>query len=366
MSDFKVSLSGKKATVLRSYTFPKTGPLPDLPLKLSYEVKLSLAGLDEKSPAAKKILGGFPKSYEAALQKAVKPRAQKNRAIWSAAAKALDSGKDPAKVAMDTKKLIVANWNEFDQKIAKPLVNEVLDQLVLDEIGKMEAKTVKASATFRSEPLKDDRLKVLTGLAGVASGAAATAAAASAALVVAPFIATAAAIVGTMAAARKLSEKTYSEMGIVRKRVDKELAAVSKSLSALEPQMKTLEQQKQKLGLLMIKSEANLRQLQAELKKLKTGDLKDLALEKQGKELEKKINGAQKKLIDERSRREGIILDLKGVRALVEQAKRVSDDFEAGRTFYDKGLAAFEGSSTEMSAANKILATFTNAIKPFA
>lgn len=363
MSDFKITMSGKKAKVQRNYTFPKTGQLPELPLKLPYEVKLSLAGLDDESPAAKKILAGFPKAYEAALAKAVKPRAQKNRTIWNDAAKALDSGKDPARVGLDTKKQIVANWNEFDEKFAKPLVNEVLDQLVVDEIGKMDAKSVKATATFRSEPLKGDRLKVLTGLATVAGSASAAAAAATASVMFAPVLATAFAIVGTLAAARKLSEKTYSDMDIVRKHIDKELETAAKILSGLEKQVKTLEQQKQKLGLIMIKAEANLRQFQAEMKKLKTSDLKQLGLEKKVNEMQAKIDAAQGSLIKERKNRSKVIVDLKAVRALTEQAKKVSDDFVAERSFYDNALADLTGANTEISAVNRILGTFAKTIR---
>jgi len=365
MAKFDVRMSGKIALVTRSFEFPKTDPLPKLPLAMEYTVTLSIAGLDEKSPAAKKILAGFPKAYKKALEIAVQPRNKKNITLWNDAAKSLQKGGDPTKILADTKAKLISNWNEFDNKTAKPLVGEVLDEVVKKELNKLETKQAKVFGVFKSKELKPDRLKVLSGLASVLAGGTATAAAATAAVAIAPLLATAVAVGGTLAATRKLSEKTYSEIDIVRKSLDKELENASNALSKLEPLLKKMQQRQEKLGLLMVKQEGNVKVLASQIEQMKAGDINELDLKRDVGKLRELLKGSQKRLIELRKNRAGIMIDVKSVRSLIAQTKTVSDDFEAKRSTYDKILSLVSQSDTELSAANTVLDRFSKAIKSF-
>ncbi|MEL6807235.1 MAG: hypothetical protein AAFO97_05600 [Pseudomonadota bacterium] len=141
-----VKVSGKKATVTRSYDFPQIEPVDSFPLKVEYGFEIPMAGLDPKSPSAKRILSKFAKTYKDAVNKQEKSRNAENDKIWELAAKEIKTGKDPRKVEKDTQIRLQKRWGEFHDKVLDPAIYDVVCDLADEDLNKNKIPRAKASS----------------------------------------------------------------------------------------------------------------------------------------------------------------------------------------------------------------------------
>ena len=259
-----VKVSGKKATVTRSYDFPQIEPVDSFPLKVEYGFEIPMAGLDPKSPSAKRILSKFAKTYKDAVNKQEKSRNAENNKIWELAAKEIKTGKAPKKVEKDTQSRLQKRWGEFHDKVLDPAIYDVVCDLADEDLNKNKIPRAKASS------FKDyfSGITLGAGLLGVGKAAAGTAAAATATAALLPALVTAGAVVASLAAARKVSEGIYRDMATIYKKVDKALDAVHATVSGLESQLETMEKHKQATSAQMIKNHALIKKLRVEFKNI--------------------------------------------------------------------------------------------------
>lgn len=335
----KVTMSGKSINIIRSYEFKKGAPLSDYKLEVPYELKLTLAGIDPKAPAAKNIINAFPKAYEKAVGSAAKSRNSENDSIWKAAAKAISKGTDTKTVEKLTQDKLKNRWADFEKKVLIPKVDEVVADLAGAELDKMEAKKVVARSYLLSPSGIFEKIAIATGLQGVAGAATLTAAAGVSLAAFWPAMATMAAILGTLAVTRKLSEKVYTDININLKRVDKELDNVADALHRLDANLKTMDKQKEKLSYLMIKKEAELKKLEKEFKNFSLTMDKNVVALKQGNDLKTKIADLRKGLDEEKKERAKLVADTKTVSDLIKHSSVAKEKFKRDRSQYDKVLS---------------------------
>jgi len=352
-----VKVSGKKATVTRSFDFPKITPVDGFPLKVDYEFDIPMAGLDPKSPSAKRILSGFAKSYKKAVQTKEKSRNSENEKIWQLAAKEIEGGKDPKKVEKDTQVRLQKRWGDFHDKVLDPAIYDVVCDLADEDLKANKIPRAKASS------YKDyfSGITLGAGLLGVgkATTAAGTAAVAGTAGAILPALVAVGAIVASLAAARKVSERIYRDMNTIYKKVDKTLDAVNSTVSGLDSQLETMEKYKEATSAQMIKSHAQIKQLRGEFKRISQIAKKENIHKERLSMIEKQIDAAQEALKSGMLARKKIVGDIAIVRDLGKKAEAAAKNFKADRSAYDNMLA----SSEDFFSAIGTLDTVTGAMK---
>ncbi|MCH2165328.1 MAG: hypothetical protein MK098_11835 [Marinovum sp.] len=330
-----VKVSGKKATLIRSYTFPATPPLEAFPLRTEQSFDLPLAGLDPKSPSAKRILSKFASTYKKAVVQKEKSRNSENDKIWALAAKEIGDRKDPKKVQKDTQERLRKKWTEFFDKELEPAIYDVVVELADEDLK--ASKIPRAKATSMKDYFSGITLGA--GILGVGKGATAAAAAAAAgASLILPLAVTAGAIVASLVAARKVSERIYQDIDIVNKRIDKALEDIAGTASSLKTQVETLEKRKQQISATMIKSAAQIKDLEREAKSMAAIAKKENIHKERIKVIGTQIKAAKDALKQQGEARKKMVGDIKAVEDLMRHAKIAADKFKADRSWYDTGL----------------------------
>lgn len=170
---FKVTLQGKTATVVRTLTLPKTGPLQDLEISSSYQLKIDLAGLDPKSAVAKEILKSFPKVLENDLNATRKRHDDPCVKVWTDAAALVAKGKaseaEIEKQAAKAQSDIVKLWNAFNEKSAKPRAESIMESLANAAAKKAKEKAQVPVLKLSADELKESRVGILTAILAAAT-----------------------------------------------------------------------------------------------------------------------------------------------------------------------------------------------------
>ncbi len=352
---FDVKISGKVVSVIRKAEFPKIDPLPSKTLELPSTVTLDLAGLDEKSPAAKKVLNAFASAYSQALTKAAAPRKADNAKIWKAAAEKIKNDEDPKKVEKEVLAALEKRWSEFEKKFMNKTAEDTVIALVNKELGVKEGKNFKPKAKYNSKGTWKDLIGVIGGLAGFAALSTATGGLA--------LLGTALAGASAMVSARKLSEKHYLKLDIMRKRVDKALEEAAGSLSSLDPQLKAMVEHQEQLGLLIIKDQNEANRLAKELKTIKTHYKDDPGAQKLIAQAEKQVSDIGKLIAAQKNLRKKLMLDLKTVRDAKTAIEKASTDFVATRSAYDGFLQLAEKTNDTVGAVGGTMEKLKGLVK---
>lgn len=174
---FDVKIKGNKASVTRSLTLPKAGPLDALPLSSTFEIALDLGGLDPKSKTHKEICETFGKVYANELNATRKKYDDAFVAIWVDAAKKAKAGADAKalqKIGQDAQNKIVQGWNDFNKKRGAYLADTLLKSVADNVTKKAKMEAAKPKTKFSSNDLKDNRVGILTAILGAVTMGVAT------------------------------------------------------------------------------------------------------------------------------------------------------------------------------------------------
>lgn len=174
-----------------------------------------------------------------------------------------------------------------------------------------------------------------------------------------PIAVAAGAAVAVLAAARKVSENIYQDLDIVSKRVDKALEAVDGTISKLEPQVQTLETAKQNASADMIKTAAQIKDLERELKSLSAMARTENIYKDRMRTIDAEIKKAKDALGKQAQVRKKLVGNIKLIQDLMRHSKIASESFHADRSMYDQFLKHGE----TLASAIGVIDTVVGSIK---
>lgn len=341
-----VKLSGKKVTITRSYDFPKIGPVDAYSFFQPYTYEIPLAGLDPKSPSAKRILKNFVKTYTKAVSSKERSRNSENYDIWLKAANSIEKQGDLKKTQNDTQKTLSKRWKDFHDKVLEPALYDVVAELADEDLKANKIPRAKASSW------KDYFAGITLGKGAVAVGTAA------AATTIAAPLAVLVAVVAAMDAARKTSEKIYRDIDTVQRALDKGLDEASGALDKVSSQAETLEKHKQRLSATMIKRDAQIKQLTREFKAVSQIANKENIHAARLKVIKKQVATLENAMRTDQACRNKMVGDLKTIATITRQCKQAASDFTSERSTYDKLLASATSYSQAISILNDAVGSF--------
>jgi hypothetical protein len=361
---FKVTMSGKTATVERLLTLPKTGPLPDLEISGSYHLKIDLAGLDPKSKVAIDILRFFPKVLENDLNATRKRHDDPCIKLWVDAGTLIAKGKvtedQVATAGTKVQAEIVKLWNTFNTKSAKPRAESIMKSLAESTAKKAKVSAKVPTLKLSAEQLKESRVGILAAML----------AAATVTIGGGPLTWLLGAIGGVTALTKgyknawDISKQRSADAQDNINRIDEGLDAALATLKKLEPSFERLEKAQTEIAASMVVAKAELSKMEKDLKTLEARAKTEKAV-KEGAYLAKlrsetqnqaaKIDVLRKALSDQDGLAQSFEVALKAVETA---ASKVT----AKRGGWDKIMAGYskvsKDSDTFINTVVKVLGQF--------
>ncbi|MCL6283637.1 hypothetical protein M3P21_08850 [Ruegeria sp. 2012CJ41-6] len=341
-------MSGVTATVMRTLTLPKSGKLAEKALKDTYKIEIELAGQGPKTAVGQAILKAFPKVLDNDLNSRRKQWDDRNIKIWKDTGTALEhknmTEQKAQALVKAAEKQITANWNEYNQKIAKPTALSIVEALAKNEAKKAGEKIGKSKIKFWSEDLKESRLGIWGSLIGAAVFGAATTplgwigAGLSAVLLLGK----------GYRSAWKIAQKQSVDVQTNLNNIKDGLSTAQSALNKLEPHLKMLGGAQSKTAAQMVTAQLELEKMRQELEKLETRAKTEKAV-KEGEYIKKLRAGVDNQFFKVEALHKTIV-------AQASLEKRIAD-----------AIGAVEAAASEATARrsgwNKIMADYTDVSK---
>ncbi|MEP1199591.1 hypothetical protein [Tateyamaria sp.] len=333
----KVDVKNGVATVTRSYTFEAIKPLSKYQLDVPYTFPIPLAGLDKKSPVAKRILAGFKKAYSAEIKNKDRARDGKNYQVWLKASSEIEKAKkNPKKVEAEVRAEIQGYWGDFCDDVLEPAVYTTVAKLAAGDLKENKIPRVKVGSVskyFKSIDLGSD---IGSSLGKVAIGTA-----------IAPPLGAFIAAAEALKKARDVSETIYADAGHVNRKIHKTLQEVKSLMDGLEDQVALLEKSRERASAKMIEMQALNKTLAVELKKMGKAAKLDAFAANEITAMKAEVDKNDKILKHHIGLRSKLVADIKVVQDLKRHSGAAAGKYKASISLYDKVIGVIGNLSVE-------------------